>query len=314
MSFTANIKEEVTRLEGNVLEYLAELSCIIRNNATIKEEITITVENNAVARRIFKLIKSIYDVTPVITVRKRYNFNNNLSYILKIKHKKELILKDLSIVIDGVYQNIPKSYLISDEECLRAYLRGLFISTGSINDPKTSRYHLEFIVDNKEYALFLVELLNRFRLNSKVINREKNYMVYIKEAEKISDFLRIINAYQAVMYFEDIRIYRDHKNMTNRLNNCEQANIDKIFLTAAKQLKDIEKLKEYDLLDVLDEKLKEVVEYRQKYPESSLQELSEIMSSELEYTISKSGLNHRFRKIKEIIKRIEDKEEEKNVD
>lgn len=314
MSFTANIKEEVTRLEGNVLEYLAELSCIIRNNATIKEEIIITVENNAVARRIFKLIKSIYDVTPVITVRKRYNFNTNLSYILKIKQKKELILKDLSIIIDGVYQNIPKSYLINDEECLRAYLRGLFISTGSINDPKTSRYHLEFIVDNKEYALFLVELLNRFRLNSKMISREKNYMVYIKEAEKISDFLRIINAYQAVMYFEDIRIYRDHKNMTNRLNNCEQANIDKIFLTAAKQLKDIEKLKEYDLLDVLDEKLKEVVEYRQKYPESSLQELSEIMSNELGYSISKSGLNHRFRKIKEMIKRIEDNQEEKNVD
>ena len=139
-------------------------------------------------------------------------------------------------------------------------------------------------------------------------------MVYIKEAEKISDFLRIINAYQAVMYFEDIRIYRDHKNMTNRLNNCEQANIDKIFLTAAKQLKDIEKLKEYDLLDVLDEKLKEVVEYRQKYPESSLQELSEIMSNELGYSISKSGLNHRFRKIKEMIKRIEDNKEEKNVD
>ncbi len=314
MSFTANIKEEVTRLEGNVLEYLAELSCIIRNNATIKEEIIITVENNAVARRIFKLIKNIYDVTPVITVRKRYNFNTNLSYILKIKQKKELILKDLSIIIDGVYQNIPKSYLINDEECLRAYLRGLFISTGSINDPKTSRYHLEFIVDNKEYALFLVELLNRFRLNSKMISREKNYMVYIKEAEKISDFLRIINAYQAVMYFEDIRIYRDHKNMTNRLNNCEQANIDKIFLTAAKQLKDIEKLKEYDLLDVLDEKLKEVVEYRQKYPESSLQELSEIMSNELGYSISKSGLNHRFRKIKEMIKRIEDNQEEKNVD
>ena len=148
----------------------------------------------------------------------------------------------------------------------------------------------------------------------KMINREKNYMVYIKEAEKISDFLRIINAYQAVMYFEDIRIYRDHKNMTNRLNNCEQANMDKIFLTAAKQLKDIEKLKEYDLLDVLDEKLKEVVEYRQKYPESSLQELSEIMSNELGYNISKSGLNHRFRKIKEMIKRIEDNQEEKNVD
>lgn len=307
MSFTATVKEEVTRLEGNILEYLAELSCIIRNNAIIKEEITITVENNAVARRIFKLIKSIYDVTPVVTVRKRYNFTNNLSYILKIKQKKDIILKDLSILIEGEYQNIPKNYLINDEECLRAYLRGLFIATGSINDPKTSRYHLEFIVNNADYATFLMALLNKFRLNSKVIKREKNYMVYIKEAEKISDFLRVINAYQAVMYFEDIRIYRDHKNMTNRLNNCEQANVDKIFLTASKQLQDIQKLEKYDLLDVLDDKLKEVITYRQKYPESSLQELSEIMSNELEYPITKSGLNHRFRKIKEIIKRIEEK-------
>ena len=132
-------------------------------------------------------------------------------------------------------------------------------------------------------------------------------MIYIKEAEKISDFLRVINAYQAVMYFEDIRIYRDHKNMTNRLNNCEQANIDKIFLTAANQLKDIEKLKEHDLLDVLDQKLREVIEYRQKYPESSLQELSEIMSRELGYNITKSGLNHRFRKIKEMVSQIEEK-------
>lgn len=307
MSFTSIVKEEVTRLEGNRLEYLAELSCIIRNNANMIEEIIITVENNAVARRIFKLIKNIYDVTPVITVRKRYNFNTNLSYILKIKSKKKIILEDLSIEIEGVYQNIPKEYLINDEECLRAYLRGLFIATGSINDPKTSRYHLEFIVDNTEYAQFISNLLNKFNLNSKVIKREKNYMVYIKEAEKISDFLRVINAYQAVMYFEDIRIYRDHKNMTNRLNNCEQANMDKIFLTVSKQLKDIETIKKYDLLDVLDQKLIEVMEYREKYPESSLQELSEIMSKELGYTITKSGLNHRFRKIKEIANQIEKK-------
>ena len=307
MSFTSIIKDEVTHLEGNKLEYISELSCILRNNAKITEDIIITVENNSVARRIFKLIKTIYDVTPIITIRKRYNFNNNLSYILKIKHKKEIILKDLSIVVDGEYQNIPKNYIINDEECLRAYLRGLLISTGSANDPKTSRYHLEFIVDNLEYANFISEQLNKFRLNSKVIKREKNYMIYIKEAEKISDFLRVINAYNAVMYYENIRIYRDHKNMTNRLNNCEQANIDKIFQTAANQLKDIEKLKAYDLLDVLDQKLREVVEYREKYPEYSLQELSEIMSEELGYTITKSGLNHRFRKIKEMVSHLEDK-------
>lgn len=308
MSFTSIVKDEVTRLEGNKLEYLAELSCIIRNNANknnLMEGITIVVENNAVARRIFKLVKNIYDVTPIITIRKRYYFNNNLSYILKIKQKQKIILEDLSIIIDDSYQNIPKNYLINDEECQRSYLRGLFIATGSINDPKTSRYHLEFIVDNSDYATFLSQLLNKFSLNSKIIKREKNYMVYIKEAEKISDFLRVINAYNAVMYFEDIRIYRDHKNMTNRLNNCEQANMDKIFLTAEKQLNDIEKLKEYDLLDVIDDKLKEVVEYRQKYPESSLQELSELMSEELGYPITKSGLNHRFRKIKEMVHQLE---------
>ncbi len=305
MSFTSTVKDEVTRLEENKLESIAELSCIVKNNANIDNDIIITVENNAVARRIFKLMKNIYDVTPNITVRKRYNFNQNLSYILKIKSKKDIILEDLSIISNGKVLNIPKEYLINDEECLRAYLRGLFIATGSINDPKTSRYHLEFIVNDKEYAEYISRLLNKFNLNSKVIKREKNYMVYIKEAEKISDFLRVINAYQAVLYFEDIRIYRDHKNMTNRLNNCEQANVDKIFLTASKQLKDIEILKENDMIDTLDDKLKEVITYREKYPESSLQELSEIMSQELGYTITKSGLNHRFRKIKAIIARIE---------
>ena len=304
MSFTSTVKNEVTRLEGNKLEYIAELSCIIRNNANIEKDIIITLENNAVARRTFKLIKNIYDVTPTITVRRRYNFNQSLSYILKIKSKKQIILEDLSIMMDNQFLNIPKEYLINDEECLRAYLRGLFISTGSINDPKTSRYHLEFIVNDGKYAEFISKLLNRFYLNSKIIKREKNYMVYIKEAEKISDFLRVINAYQAVLYFEDIRIYRDHKNMTNRLNNCEQANMDKIFLTASKQLKDIEIIKENDMLDLLDDKIKEVIIYREKYPESSLQELSEIMSKELGYNITKSGLNHRFRKIKAIAMRI----------
>ena len=305
MSFTSTVKDEVTRIEGNRLEYIAELSSIVRNNANFEKDIIITVENNAVARRIFKLIKNIYDVTPIITVRKRYNFNHNLSYILKIKTKKKIILEDLSIISNNKFLNIPKDYLVNDEECLRAYLRGLFISTGSINDPKTSRYHLEFIVNNNKYAEYICELLNKFKLNSKIIKREKNYMIYMKEAEKISDFLRVINAYQAVLYFENIRIYRDHKNMTNRLNNCEQANIDKIFLTASKQLKDIEKLKEYNMLDLLDDKLNEVITYREKYPESSLQELSEIMSKELGYKITKSGLNHRFRKIKQIITNIE---------
>ena len=193
---------------------------------------------------------------------------------------------------------------------IRAYLRGLFLTVGSINDPKTSRYHLELSLPNKEYALFIEKKLNNFYLNSKMLKRDKNYMVYIKEAEKISDFLRIIKSYKAVLYFEDIRIYRDHKNMTNRLNNCEQANMDKVFLTSMEQLKDIQKLKEYDLVELLDDKIKEAIYYREKYPENSLSELSEIITEETGKSITKSGLNHRFRKIKETLKKYEDDKNE----
>lgn len=305
MSFSYEIKSEVARLDSARTENITELSAIIRNSAKIDKSIIITIENSAIARRIFKLIKDIYDITPIITVRKRYSFNKGLSYILDIKEKNEQILKDLSILDEqGNYLNIPKDYIIEDEEEVRAYLRGLFMCVGSINDPKTSRYHLELLVDNLKYAKFISQILNKYNLNSKVIKREKNYMIYIKEAEKIADFLRIIKSFNAVMYFEDIRIYRDHKNMTNRLNNCEQANMDKVFMTSNSQIKDIQLLETNGLLDILDEKLKEVINYRLQYPESSLQELSDIITIKTGNKITKSGLNHRLRKIKEIANRL----------
>lgn len=305
MSFSYEIKSEVARLDSARTENITELSAIIRNSAKIDKSIIITIENSAIARRIFKLIKDIYDITPIITVRKRYSFNKGLSYILDIKEKNEQILKDLSILDEqGNYLNIPKDYIIEDEEEVRAYLRGLFMCVGSINDPKTSRYHLELLVDNLKYAKFISQILNKYILNSKVIKREKNYMIYIKEAEKIADFLRIIKSFNAVMYFEDIRIYRDHKNMTNRLNNCEQANMDKVFMTSNSQIKDIQLLETNGLLDILDEKLKEVINYRLQYPESSLQELSDIITIKTGNKITKSGLNHRLRKIKEIANRL----------
>ena len=129
-------------------------------------------------------------------------------------------------------------------------------------------------------------------------------MVYVKEAEKIGDFLRLIEAMNALFYFEDIRIYRDHKNMTNRLNNCEQANVDKIIETANNQLNDISKIESINGLELLDDKTKEAAIYRKKYPEVSLAELSEIISLETGNKITKSGLYHRFNKIKEMAKKI----------
>ena len=309
MTFSTEVKNEITKLESSRLEYISELSALVRNSAIIDDTIKIVIENNAVARRVYKLLKEIYDVNPSITIRKRIGINKGYSYILEIKKRIGDILTDLSIMDKGLFLNIPKSYIYDDEDTKRAYLRGVFISTGSINDPKTSRYHLEFIVDDNEYATFVSSLLNENNLNSKVIRREKNYMVYVKEADKIADFLRIIKAYNAVMYFENIRIYREKKNNTNRLNNCEQANMDKVFMTSSKQLHDIELLQKWDMIDLLDEKLQEVIKYRLEYPESSLQELSDIMSKDTGKVITKSGLNHRFRKIKEIVSNVLNKGE-----
>ena len=126
----------------------------------------------------------------------------------------------------------------------------------------------------------------------------------IKDSEKISDFLRLIQASKAVLYYEDVKILREQKNMTNRLNNCEQANIDKMINTCNNQINDINLIDEELGLDFLDEKIKEACVYRLKYPETSLQELSEIISLETGKTITKSGLNHRFRKIREIAQKI----------
>lgn len=302
MSFTSVVKNEIINLEVNNLSKISELSALIKNTSNINETIKITTESASVARRIFSFIKDLYNVNAKITVRKGYNFHKSYIYILDITSKKEEII--LNLELDKI---IPSSYLIDDEELKKAYLRGLFLACGSINDPKKSRYHLEFLVNTEEYANFISKLLNDFYLNSKVIKRDSKFMIYLKEAEKIGDFLRIINAINALFYYEDIRIYRDHKNMTNRLNNCEQANVDKIIATADSQVKDIEIINSIKGLDLLDEKTKEAAIYRLKYREASLTELSEIISMETGHNITKSGLHHRFNKIKEMARKIREK-------
>ena len=132
-------------------------------------------------------------------------------------------------------------------------------------------------------------------------------MVYIKNAEVISEIIRMFKAIQSYFYFEDIRIYRDHKNMVNRLNNCEIANQEKTISTGLKQLEDIKYLKENNLYSLLDESTKIVLDYREKYPETSLKELADIITMETDYKIGKSGVNHHFIKVRNLIKKHQEK-------
>ena len=302
MSFTSNIKNEISSIEYGESEKMAELSAILNIGVKIYEDkFEIYTENISVARRIYLLIKEIYHVE--IDMDTGYNsLRGNKLVLLSVHDKIDLILSDLCIQKNNERIYVPDNYLVDEEHDKQAYLRGVFMICGSINDPKTSRYHLEFVISNEDTANYVNNLLNEFYFNSKVIKRDKNYMVYIKESEKISDFIKLLNARTSLFYYEDIRIYRDHKNMTNRLNNCEQANVDKMIQASSEQLELIRKLRETRDFDLLEQGIKDICIYKEKYPESSMAELAEIISTETERPITKSGINHRFRTIKEMVK------------
>lgn len=303
MSFTSNIKNEISSIQYGESENFAELSAILNIGGKIfDDKFEIYTENISVARRIYTLIKETYHVDIEMDNTGVNSLRKNKLVLLTVHEKVDLILSDLSIVLDGKRLYVPHNYLVDELKDKQAYLRGVFMICGSINDPKTSRYHAEFVISSEETARFVNSLLNEMHFNSKVIKRDKNYMVYIKESEKISDFIKMLNATNSLFYYEDIRIYRDHKNMTNRLNNCEQANVDKIIASSNEQLELIRKLRETRDFDLLDERIKDICIYKEKYPESSMAELAEIISSETERPITKSCINHRFRKIKEMLK------------
>lgn len=300
MSFTNNVKNELVKLSLTKLEEISELSSLIKN--TIDKNYQITIENASLAKLIFQLLKKNYNLFIKVSVRNGYNYNKNYIYVLDISKNNLGLLQELAFE-----KIVPDDYLVDDEDLKRAYLRGLFLACGSINDPSKSRYHLEFTFAEYEYAIFINNYLNSYNLNSKILKRENRYMVYIKESEKIGDFLRLIKATNALLYYENMRIYRSRKNILNRINNCEQANVDKIIQTAKNQVDDINLLKATGVYDLLDDKLKEVCDYRLKYPEVSLLELSKIMTIETNNSITKSGLHHRFNKIKTMALNVKEK-------
>ncbi len=298
MTFNTSLKEEISKKSFNLVDGNAEVAAyLIALGKITKKEITITSENFSVIRKIYKELKSIFGVLPNITVRIQKRFRIKKIYILNIKEKIDIIKKNLEVY----HKNILET-LVTDEEKI-AYIEGSFLAVGSVSDPKSSGYHLEFTYSKEWQANNLLKILSYFKLSAKIIQRGYKYIVYIKSSENISDLMKMFQATNSLFYFEDIRIYRDHKNMVNRLNNCELANQEKTISTGLKQIENINYLQDNGLYDLLDENQKIVASMRLKYPEASYQELADIISLETEYKIGKSGINHQFIKLNEMVKR-----------
>ena len=297
MTFTTSLKEEISKNDINVIEARYELSAFLNSVAKFnKDEILITLENASIARMIYKEIKEIYGINPSIVVRIQKRFKVKQIYILRIIEKIDFIKKDISV---GIKINVDD--LVSDEEKI-AFIKGAFLAVGNVSNPSTSGYHLEFIFTKERLAKQVLNLLNYFNLKAKLIKRGYKNIVYIKASECISDLIKMFKATNSLFYFEDIRIYRDHKNMVNRLNNCEIANQEKTFRTGLAQVEAINYLISHDLMGLLDENTRIVANARIKYPEVSMQELADIVTLEYNYKIGKSGINHRFIKINNLVK------------
>lgn len=301
MSYASEVKKELTTLEVHFGNAKAELMALIRMNGSLglsnhRFILNVQTENPATARRIYSLLKQFYDVESELLVRRKMKLKKNNLYIVRLNKGSDYVLKDLDI-LDGfqLKETVPLDFL-DDDAKVRSYLRGAFLATGSVNNPETSSYHLEIYSLYEDHNQTICEMMNRYGLNARTAKRRSGYITYLKEAEKIADFLSLIGATSSMLKFEDIRIMRDMRNSVNRIVNCENANFNKVADAANRQIESIKYLDKKIGLNNLPVKLQEIAISRMAHPEVSLKELGELVPGG---PISKSGVNHRLRKIME---------------
>ena len=301
MSYASEVKKELTTLEVHFGNAKAELMALIRMNGSLglsnhRFILNVQTENPATARRIYSLLKQFYDVESELLVRRKMKLKKNNLYIVRLNKGSDYVLKDLDI-LDGfqLKETVPLDFL-DDDAKVRSYLRGAFLATGSVNNPETSSYHLEIYSLYEDHNQTICEMMNRYGLNARTAKRRSGYITYLKEAEKIADFLSLIGATSSMLKFEDVRIMRDMRNSVNRIVNCENANFNKVADAANRQNESIKYLDKKIGLNNLPVKLQEIAIARMAHPEVSLKELGELVPGG---PISKSGVNHRLRKIME---------------
>ena len=312
MSFTTDIKQEIAKNELKNHCAKAELSALIQltSSLTISKGnlgILVRSESPTTSKRVVFLLKKLYKVDTKLQIAKKTNLKKNNVYTIAIEDKGRQILEDLGLYSSRGLLSHPGHELVARDCCASAYLAGAFLAYGTCNDPSKTNYHLEISLSEKSNANFIVKLISRFGIIAKITERRNRFVVYVKKADYVSDFLAAIGAHNCRLEFENERISRDMKNSLSRIDNCEIANQVKTNKAALKQIGFINTIKEAGKYDVLDEKLKNVMELRLKNQEASLLELCDAYLSNYGEVVSKSGMKHRLNKIEAIAKDIEEK-------
>lgn len=305
MSFSIVAKDELARLTGNnKCCKLAELAALIKTLGSVKiakdHQVTLSIvtDSAALARKNFLLLKHLFQINANVIVQRRKRLHKN-SYVVTASTQSDIIIDILKCLNKSNINDRPREGIpweITQRDCCRrAYLRGVFLGNGSVNNP-VSNNHLEMITANKHYARDICRLLQKFHLHPGLIARKNNYVVYLKDGEQIAFCLNIMGAHTALLKLENIRVYKDMRNQVNRLVNCETANLSKTINASLHQLETIRFIASAVGIEKLSLPLRQVARARLDYPDVSLRELGELLDPK----IGKSGVKYRLEKLEEI--------------
>lgn len=303
MSFTAEVKEELARHENTCPSCdRAQLSALVRVDGTLfisgngNHRLEIATETSSVARVIIKLLHSVYDLKTELTVR-RSVLHKTRNYLITVPAQRGLgnALSDMGILgVNGLEQGIPER-IVDKPCCAASYLRGAFLGGGFIADPRGD-FHFELTTESGELANALIDLMDTYGIEARYARRRNVYTVYLKGAERIVSFLALVNANQAALAMENVRVVKSVRNDVNRRVNAEIANQAKATDAAAAQIDDILFLRNSGVLETLAPALQEFAELRLTHRDVSLRELGELA----EPPLSKSAVYHRVRRLEEI--------------
>lgn len=307
VSFSSNVKEELSKLPVSGYEIvLAELSGLVPmcgilsyNNGKIFLEFN--TENPSLTRRVFTFLRRYFDFNCEVRNVKSKQLKKNLYTISLDENSSKVLLDEIKFLKgENVFtRNYKPLNLTQDVLGRKAYIRGSFLGAGIVVDPKKS-YHLEFVCNNLEHAQFLRDNINYFNLGAKIVTRKDNLIIYLKDAQSISDILSLMGAHNSLLDFENTRVIKDMRNNVNRIVNCESYNINKIVKTSYNQVQNILYIKEHLGLDKISDDLREICLIRLKHRDISLGEIGKMLKPPL----SKSTINYRFKKINNIANKL----------
>ena len=310
-SFTQTVKDEICSLEYSDAQLLGLLSGFIMTNGRVDFEndvILLSTESSKIAKLIYKSINHLFNITPVFTYSKKMKLDKCVVYHIKIVTCIESILEQLELY-DHREEIVPHDLILDNG--LRSFIAGVFLASGSVNSPSGDNYHLQMVVDTEQDGNFLIKLLNRFRnekkMDSKMIARRTKFVVYIKKADQISNFLAVVNASNSMLQFENVRIEKDFINSDNRYQICYNANYQKTLEKATKQIEDINIIEEKLGLKYLNEKEQIIAKIRLENVDIPLSQIADILLEEYQIKMSKSSVNRVLTSLSEMARRLEGK-------